>query len=134
MSRQNGRGASLYEFRDLDLLFQLHEAGDDEGWTETQALAQAIGLPDNLQGVGSRLSWMRRYGMTERSQDGLWRPTPGAERVRQARIRAAAQRTLEALPEESMIETMAAVTARYRLADPMIAAMLRREFLFGTKR
>jgi len=127
------RGASLYEFRDLDLLFRLAEAGGEEGWAETEALAELIGLDDNRP-VGTRLAWMRRYGMTERSRDGLWRPTAAAERVRQARIRAAAQRTLEALPEESMIETMAAVTARYRLADPMIAAMLRREFLFGTKR
>ena len=64
----------------------------------------------------------------------LWRLTPGARRVTDARLRASQARTIEALPDEAMVEVMANVTSRYRLGDPVTAHLLRREFLFGTKK
>jgi hypothetical protein len=33
-----------------------------------------------------------------------------------------------------MVEVMSHVTSRYRLGDPVIASLLRREFLFGTQK
>jgi hypothetical protein len=132
VSESNGRGASLYEFRDLDLMHKIAA----EGLVRTEELAEAIGLgPGHNPNVGSRLAWMRRYGMVRRrTKDGLWLLTSGGERVVQARLRAAAQSELEALPEEALIETMASVVSRYRFVDQMTAAMLRREFMFGTQR
>jgi DNA-binding IclR family transcriptional regulator len=125
--------ATLYDFRDLDVMLKLAREGDEDGWAETEGLARAMGLDDDRRNVGQRLSWMRRYGMIERDErTGLWRLTPGGERVTKSHLRAAASRTLEDLPEESMIEVMANVTHRYRFADSMTAALLRREFLYGT--
>jgi hypothetical protein len=131
--------STLYHFRDLDLLLKLAAEANEEGWIETEYLAQAMGFNLNGDrsirdtGIGPRLSWMRRYGMIERHQEtGMWRLTNGAERVIAARLKAAQARTLEALPDEAMVEVMANVTHRYRFGDSMMANLLRREFLFGT--
>jgi|SRR5262252_2523791 len=127
---ENSQHATLYDFRDLDLLLKL---GKDKEWS-TEDFAEALGQPENLHGVGSRLAWMRRYGMLTRSERGLWYPTHAAERVTEARLIAAQAKTMDALPDELMIEVMSRVTQRYMHGSPMIASMLRREFMFGTKR
>lgn len=127
---ENGRHATLYDFRDLDLLLKM---GKDKEW-DTEDLAEALGQSENVRGVGSRLAWMKRYGMLERSERGLWYPTHGAQRVTEARLRAGQASTIEELDDELMIEVMSKVTQRYMHGTPMIASMLRREFLFGTKR
>lgn len=134
MSRDNGRGASLYDFRDLDLMHKLAEEADEEGWVELEHLARSMGLGDSHnRNMGVRMSWMRRYGMVSYDDKRkLWRLSSGGDRVVAARLRAAAQRELESLPEEAMVETMASVVSRYRFVDAMTATMLRREFLFGT--
>lgn len=137
MARSNGRrkGASLYDFRDLDLMLKIEERGDDEGWSPTADLASSFGFGDELQSLGIRLAWMRQYGMVERRNEkpgSSWRLTQGGVRVVEAKLRAASMRELQALPEEAMIEVMANITARYHQADPMTAHMLRREFAYGT--
>jgi hypothetical protein len=134
--RSNGHtGATLYDFRDVDLMFKLTEESGDEGWLETEYLAGALGFNgDHLRNVGIRLGWMRRYGMVERDEErGLWRLSPGGQRVIQARLRAAAQRELEALPDEALVQAMQSVVSRYRFVDAMTATMLRREFMYGTQ-
>jgi hypothetical protein len=129
-------GASLYDFRDLDLMHRMVDEADDQGWIETEHLARSLGLgDDHNRNVAIRMAWMRRYGMLERDDKrGLWRLSRGGMRVVQARVRAAAAKELESLPEEALIETMASVVTRYRFVDAMTATMLRREFLFGTQR
>ena len=131
MTNGRQRHATLYDFRDLDLMLKLRNGG---GEVATAEMAEALGFGNDLLPVAQRLSWMRRYGMVEFDQERrLWRLSDGGERVTQARLRAGASRTIEGLPEESMVEVMAAVTQRYFHGSPMLAAMLRREFMFGTK-
>ena len=134
-SRRNGtrRHATLYDFRDLDLMLKLAAEG---GSAQTWEIAEALGFSEeDRQGVAVRLSWMRQYGMLEfDSERRLWSLSRGGERVTESRAKAAAMRQLEAVPDESMVDVMAAVTARYRHGEPMVADLLRREFLFGTKR
>lgn len=139
MSRRNGsrKHASLYDFRDLDLMLTLAERGDTEGWAPTHDLASSFGFGDELQALGIRLGWMKHYGIVERKPDkgeSFWRLTDGGVRVVEAKLRAGQSRVIEAVPDESLIEVMANVTRRYQHGDPMIATMLRREFLYGTKR
>lgn len=123
--------ASLYDFRDLDLMMTLHAEGNG-GMTSAQ-LADVLGLPGGAQAVAVRATWMRRFGMFEYDERlSLWTLSDGGRRVVEAKRRAAALREVEAVPDESMVDIMSHVTARYRLGDPMIAQMLRREFLFGT--
>jgi hypothetical protein len=133
---ENGRGASLYHFRDLDLLQKILKEVDESGWIETSVLAGLLGLgEEHHRHVGIRLAWMRRFGMIERDeQKGLWRLSRGAVRVVDARLRAVTAQELLELDDAAMVEVMASVISRYRLADPMTATMLRREFMFGTQR
>jgi len=128
---ENNSHATLYDFRDLDLLLKMESTRQD--W-DSETLAHALGQPENTRGVGSRLAWMRRFGMLDRTETGLWTLTDGARRVTEARLRAAHARELDQLPEEQMIEVMAHIAGRYLRADPMTAIMLRREFAFGTRR
>ena len=113
---------------------KIRAEGGEEGWLESQALAESLGF-ERARQVGTRLAWMRHYGMLEYDEERkLWRLTEGGERVTKAKLRAAQARELETLPDEAMIEVMASVTTHYRYADdPMIAHVLRREFLFGTQ-
>jgi restriction endonuclease Mrr len=132
--------STLYDFRDFDLMLKLEAEADDEGWVETEYLAVAMGLRMNGDrtlrdtGIGQRLAWMRRYGMLERDpQKGMWRLTDSGQRIVTARMRAAQQRELEALPDEALVQAMQSVVSRYRFTDRVTATMLRREFLFGTQ-
>lgn len=119
--------ASLYEFRDLDLMLAVQSNG---GMTSAQ-LAESIGA--ETQGVGSRAAWMRRFGMFDFDEhSGMWTLSAGGERVIRSKRRANALRTVEDTPDEQMVDVMAHVTARYRLGDPMMAHLLRREFVYGT--
>lgn len=126
--------ASLYDFRDLDLMVKLADsAGGDHNEISAQELAELLGF-EQARDVTSRLSWMRRFGMLDYSEERHgWSITRGGERVVAARLQAAKTRAIKNVPDESLVEVMSHVTARYRLGDPMIAQMLRREFLFGTK-
>lgn len=126
--------ATLYDFRDLDLMFKLEAEADEEGWVETAHAAASLGFGDQLGPISRRFAWMRRYGMLEFDPlRRMWRLTPAGQRVTKARVRAATSNGIEQLPDEAMIDVMAKVTQRYMHGSPMIASMLRREFLFGTK-
>ena len=137
MARDNGhrKHATVYDFRDLDLMLKLDAESDDEGWVEASHLARSTGFGDDTMPVSRRLSWMRRYGMLEYDeQKKMWRLSPGGKRVSEARLRAAQARVIEELPDEAFVEVMASITTRYWRGDPMNAAMLRREFAYGTRR
>ena len=125
-------GMRVTEVRDLDLMMKLRGLGA----ITSKELAQEMGLSDDhgAQHVGVRLGWMRRYGMVEFGKDRKWELSRGGGRVVESRVKAAMQRDLLEVPDEQMIEVMSHVTTRWRLGDPMIANMLRREFVFGTQR
>jgi hypothetical protein len=129
--------ATLYDFRDLDLMLHLAEAvnGSHSG-IPTSELADLLGFSEgDNRPVGIRLAWMRRYGMVAFDQtEKLWSLTAGGQRVTQAHLKAPALKVVDQMPDESAIELMAHVTSRYHRGEPMIAAMLKREFLYGTQR
>jgi len=130
-----GAHATLYDFRDLDLMLHLAEMSNGKG-VPTPELAEVLGFAEgDNRAVGIRLAWMKRYGMVAYDdKDKLWSLSRGGERVTQAHLRAPALRAVEQMPDESAVELMAHITSRFQRGEPMIAQMLRREFLFGTKR
>jgi hypothetical protein len=127
--------ATLYDFRDLDLMLKVEAEADNDGWVEAAHLARSVGFGDDSHPVAMRFAWMRRYGMLEYSEDKkMWRLSAGGRRVSSARLKASQAQAIEALPDEAMIEVMANVTSRYWRGDALTAHMLRREFLYGTRR
>lgn len=135
MSRRNGtrHHSTILDFPDIDLMLKLAAEG---GEAQTWELTEALGFNEqDRRGVGIRLGWMRRYGMLQFDEDRrLWMLSPSGERVTQARVKSAGLGRIEALPDEKMVDVMAHVTSRWRHADPMLAQLLRREFIFGTQR
>jgi hypothetical protein len=130
MDRNGRQHATLYDFRDLDLMIKLA----DHGGATSLELAEAVGLSD-AQPMSSRLAWMRRFGMVDRDEQQLvWNLAPGGRRVIAARLKAAQSRAIESIPDDSLVEVMAHVASRYRHGDQVLATMLRREFLFGTQK
>jgi hypothetical protein len=120
---------TVYDYRDLDLMMVLHAQTS----LTSPDLADAIGLKDGSRHVGIRLAWMQRFGMTKLdSKTRLWALSPGGERVVESKRRAAAHRQIQDIPDEALIDAMASITNRYQHGDSMTAALLRREFQFGT--
>jgi len=124
---------SMYDVRDFDLMSKLAEEADDRGEISATELAEALGLGDDVKALGIRLAWMKRYGMTA-YDDGrkTWKLAPGGHRVVAAKRKSAVADRVDAVPEEQLVDVMAHVTTRYRYGDPVIATLLRREFVYGT--
>jgi len=132
--RQSRYHVTMYDFKDTDLMAKVAEGGA-EG-LRAREVAEAMGMDDEdgdgTRAIGMRFAWMKRYGMLNQSDSGLWTLTDGADRVMSAQRLAAMTEVIQAVPDESMVEIMAHVTSRYRLGDPMVASLLRREFQYGT--
>jgi hypothetical protein len=121
---------TLYDFRDLDLLLRLSE----NGGASTKQMAEALGI-DDARAVGSRFAWMRRYGMVDLDEKhSSWSVSAAGKRVISAKLKAGDLAVFKKLPDEAMVEAMAQVTSRYVAGQPMLAHMMRREFMYGTKR
>ena len=130
--------ATLYDFRDIDLMVKMAAVGDELGRISATDLAGEAGLNTENGGprsMGIRLAWMKRYGfVVYDDKEHLWAPSTAGRRVVEAHLRASQQKTIEQIPDESLVEVMAHVTSRFRLGDPVNAQLLRREFMFGTQR
>jgi hypothetical protein len=127
--------ASLYDFRDTDIMHRLAETSD--GGVTSQEVAELLGFEAESGGrtVSTRLAWMRRYGMVSFDEEARhWSLSASGERVVSAQLKAPELRVVEKMPDEKMIEVMALVTSRYQRGEAMLGHMLRREFLYGTKR
>src|SRR5262245_16095387 len=127
--------ATLYDFRDVDIMYRLAEESSNGG-VGARELAELLGFEEgDSRSVTIRLAWMKRYGMVAFDEkERLWSLSPSGQKVTEAHLRAPALRAVERIPDEAMIEVMAQVTSRYQRGEPMLAHMLRREFLYGTKR
>lgn len=133
--RKSNIHVSVYDFKDTDLMAHL-AATSALGMTAVE-VSEAMGFDpeDGTRAIGMRFAWMKKYGMLNYDEKThIWSLTNGAERVMSAQKTAAMTAVVEKFPDESMVEVMANITSRYRLGDPMTAALLRREFVYGTSR
>ena len=125
--------ASVYDFKDTDLMVKVAAQGG--GGISAADLAAELGWDDHdgTRAIGMRFAWMKKYGMLKYDEKNhLWIISEGGERVLAAQRAAAMKDVIEAVPDEGMIEVMAHVTSRFRLGDPMVGHLLRREFVYGT--
>lgn len=126
------RHLTLFDFRDVDLMHKVAEEGGAQGVTSRE-LAEALGMSDDVQAVGQRSSWMRRFGFFDFDEDRkLWRLSESGERIVESDVKASTIERLAKVPDEELVEVMAHVTSRYRHGDAVTATLLRREFVYGT--
>ena len=136
LARRRPERASLYDFRDLDLLLKIDAESNGQGIPSSE-LAEILGFEEgDNRPIGIRLAWMRRYGMVAYdAQDKLWSLTRGARIVTEAHLRAPQLKVVKEMPDAAAVELMAEVVSRYQgTRDAMVAQMIRREFLYGTQR
>ena len=134
--REYAHHATLYDFRDLDIMYKIDEAANGAG-VDSRELAELLGFEAEEGGknLGIRLAWMRRYGMVAFDEkERTWSLSPSGDRIARAHVRAPALRAIEKLPDEAFVEVMASVTSRFQRGEATLAHMLRREFLYGTKK
>src|SRR4051794_26014168 len=111
IKKANEYHATLYDFRDADLMFKIADNTNGRG-VSSQALAELLGFDaeDGARPVGIRLAWMKRYGMVAYDdKEKLWTLTKGGMRVTEATLRAPELKVVETMPDEKMIEVMALV-------------------------
>ena len=125
---------TLYDFRDIDLMIKLAQEGAS-GVTAAE-MSEALGFnSEGVRSVGTRFSWMRRYGMLSLDEEKhLWTVSDGGEKVIKEHEREAGMKMVERIPDQRLPDVMAFLTRRYRTGDPMLAHLLRREFFFGTRK
>ena len=65
----------LDDYSDRELVHVVVDLANDEGWTSVVDVASRVGLKEHVQSVTVRFSWMKRYGILERSPKVklLWR-------------------------------------------------------------
>jgi DNA-binding IclR family transcriptional regulator len=125
--------ATIYDFRDIDLMMRLSE----EPEIPATELAEAVGLTDDgaTQALGRRLGWMKRYGFVAYDPKlHRWSLSQAGQRITESQLRSAQIRALDSIDDEAMVNVMAHVTSRYRHGDAVVAQLLRREFAFGTQK
>lgn len=69
----------LQEYPDAELLAIVNDMADGDGWSTSEAIAAQIGIDAKhaRQCVGSRLSWLRRWGYVERHPEiPAWQVSP----------------------------------------------------------
>lgn len=134
MARRRPESATLYDFRDMDIMHRLAET-NGHGGLPTSEIADMLGFEeDKNRHMGIRLAWMRRYGFVAFNEDErTWSLSESGRRIQNAHLRAPALRAVEAMPDEAAVELMGHVVSRFQRGDATLGHMLRREFLYGTK-
>lgn len=108
---------TLADYSDRDILSSLVDVADDEGWACAQDVARQIGLdhPRPNQCVGSRLSWLRRYGAldTDRIEGRVcWRLNSVGEAIyRGNKLSATQRRSIDGLSEAARIAAIDSIAA-----------------------
>lgn len=125
----------LLDFSDRELLFVIYENLDDKGWAHSALLAEKLGLKTDkpAQCVGSRLSWLRRYGVVEHGGPNMWRLTPVGEVLMHGDLSREQQEQIKAVKPDQLIMLTRALTKRVQKARSEAGHLVRREWRFGTQ-
>lgn len=144
----------LVDFSDRELLLILNDVTDAEGWGTAVDMVVHMDFAPSVEHpqryVGSRLGWLYRYGAVEREHmydehnnprftkagkprfSQRWRLTPIGAAVAMGRLKAAQQRTLEGLADDQLLVAMREITRLYRQAPGTAAALVKREWTYGS--
>ena len=133
----------LVDFLDEEFLALVIDNAGYEGWASSREIAEAID-PDaetiTTRHVGSRLAWMRRYGVVERDPrpgsptKGYWRLTEAGEALVKARFSKTQQTALSSVKDEQLWLLSAELGLRYEGVNYATANLVRRRFIAAQKR
>jgi hypothetical protein len=128
----------IEDFSDVELLALVNDHADSDGYVKTEEMVLIVGLDveNARQCVGSRFSWLARYGAMEKNPDevGSWRLSAVGLAMVKGNLSASEKRTLENLADEKLLSLARGVTNRYRSTGATGAQLMRREWQYGTSK
>ena len=130
----------ILDFSDRELLAVIRDATNGGTTATSQSIAAAIwpdaADPDSdaaFHGrsvVSSRLTWMRRYGLVDRT-DRDWHLTEIGKRVLDAKIGGSVGEYLSKTGELNLLAVLERISSRYTQVDDTAATVLRRQWQYG---
>lgn len=126
--------ATIRDFTDRELLHLLLDYTNGSGGLTTFELVERLHLSgeNTLSQAGSRLGWLKRYGMVDRSE-GRWYVTADAEQMVRARLNAAKERALATLTDREALTALTFLTPTYMGMSETRGHLLRREWAYWTE-
>ena len=135
------RSLRLVDFLDEEFLALVVDNADYEGWASSQMIAESVTSEEiTTRNVGSRLAWLKRYGVVERDTRpgsrtrGFWRLTQVGEQLVHARFTKGQQTALSSVREEQLWQLAAELGTRYEAANQATAHLVRRRFQASRQR
>lgn len=140
----------ITDYSDREFLLVVLDQADDEGWTDSMHVANALGF-ENRRFASSRFSWLARYGAVERehardesgnlrwTKDGKpmhtqrWRLTELGEQVALGKLRRGDQSALDRLTPAQLPLVTRWLAERSRDATGM-GKLVEREWRYGHAR
>jgi hypothetical protein len=148
------RSLSIAEFSDREFLLIVQEAEDADGWSSSHEVAKRVSGLETAEphrSVANRLSWLWRFGAVEReyvrdehgqlvlTRGGKpkltqrWKLSPLGEAMANGQLRAAQQRSLEAMNEGQLFTVTRWLTEQYRAnRGQPVGLLVRRVWTHGT--
>lgn len=137
----------IEDFSDREFLLILVDVADEDGWADSEHIAQQMDLTERRI-ASSRLSWLRRYGAVEREheqdadgniryfRDGRvrytqrWRLTELGRAVAYGRLRKGTETALDRVDEGGLLMVARWLSERSR-GDMGAAKLVQREWRYG---
>lgn len=148
MASGNGNGKlkslTVLDMSDRELLLIIMDEADADGWAQSQALAERLGLDVKYptQSVGVRCAYLTKIGAVEREEkkgEGAttkggshWAVTPLGQMLAKGEIKKTAQRQLDTLGPEAMIMLTRFVAERQRQSPQTAGKLIEREWKYST--
>lgn len=139
---------TIEDMSDREFLLVLDDHADEDGWTDSQTIADALDLAERRV-ASSRLSWLRRWGAVEREVERdeagnirvrrngqtfytqRWRLTDVGAALAHGHLLARQQQSLERLEDAQMLEVTRWVTERARRVNGTAGKLMAREWRYG---
>lgn len=137
----------LEDLSDREFLLVLIDVAEDDNWSDSQAVADALDLKERKT-ASSRLSWLQRWGVVEREHERdesgnlryrrngkpfhtqRWRPTPIGHDMATGKLRKQQEQALRDARDGEML-MLAGVFGTYQRDAPLaVRQLMKREYRY----
>jgi hypothetical protein len=141
---------TLLDLSDREFLLVLIDCEEDDGWADSQAVADQLDLV-HRRTASSRLSWLARWGVVEREHERdesgnirvhrngkpfytqRWRPTPIGYDMATGRLRKAQEAALASARDAEVLLLARTLAERQRSMPFAVGKLLTREWRWGVE-
>jgi hypothetical protein len=130
------RSLKLTDFEDTEFLLRLEDLSDDEGWTTTADLAEGLGLTSErpTRNVGSRLGWLKKYGVVvsaEEGKRGRWKLSEVGRDLVYGKLTAPQVRALASLSNGRLLAATRSLSSELSKTSYEASSLMHRQWRYG---